>query len=97
MAVDITFIILYVKLPPVSSFDFTYRLLLPSLPYLQYKTGQISVDENTIVKCHENLMYYPNWALYLKLLALFTLVVVYKKRLGNANIILKKVTFREKE
>lgn len=65
MAIDVTFIILYVKLPPVSSFAFPFRLLLPSLLYLQYKTGQISVDENTVLrKGREYLTYYPNWALF---------------------------------
>lgn len=55
--------ILYVTFWPQSSFYFSL-LPISSLLYLQYKTGQISVDENTVVsKYCVKFKCYPNWAL----------------------------------
>lgn len=53
----------YVKLWPQSSFYFSL-LPISSLLYLQYKTGQISMDENTVVsKALVKFKCYPHWAL----------------------------------
>lgn len=54
--------ILYVNLWPQS---FYFSLLpISSLLYLQYKTRQISMDENTVLsKARVKFKYYPNWAL----------------------------------
>lgn len=53
----------YVKLWPQSSFYFSH-LPIASLLYLQYKTGQISMDENTVVsKALVKFKCYPHWAL----------------------------------